>query len=93
MSIQKSENRWCVLVGVAALFVCASVYSQSDAKPLPTNAHPAGISWDCNRGYRVVGAHCVPVAVPANGFLVRAGDDWRCEDGFRRRGEVCAIEN
>jgi hypothetical protein len=55
---------------------------------VPANAFAVdasyGSGWECSRGYRTDGNGCVAVAVPANGFLVRAGDDWACERGLYR---------
>jgi hypothetical protein len=32
----------------------------------------------------------MPVAVPAQGFLSRSGNDWECERGFRKDAAMCA---
>lgn len=43
----------------------------------------------CAHGFRDDGNSCVAVKLPLNASLVRAGDDWKCDAHFVKRGSAC----
>ena len=43
----------------------------------------AGHAWQCNRGYRQDGAHCIPLRTPANAHIDDSGHGWECDGGFK----------
>jgi len=50
-----------------------------------------GTGWECDRGYREVGGHCIRVVVPANAYYSEFsfGRSWACDPGYRQEGETC----
>ena len=47
--------------------------------------------WECERGYRRTGDACTALRVPENGYLTEAGDGFKCDRGFQKRGDsMCA---
>lgn len=41
------------------------------------------------RGFRVAGAACARVEVPAHAYLRDSGNEWECERGFARGANSC----
>jgi hypothetical protein len=68
-----------------------SEYGYSSTVSVPENASSNywGTGWQCNRGFRQVGASCEPVRIPANASLDYWGHDWTCNRGYYRSGEEC----
>jgi hypothetical protein len=70
--------------------VSASPAIPSDAT-LPPHAkwQSWGNGWECQRGYRKEGQHCIEVDIPPHAFLDAFGHDWKCKRRYRRAGERC----
>jgi hypothetical protein len=51
-----------------------------------------GTGWRCERGFKSDGGTCVALQVPSNGHLDFAGNDWVCNDRYRRVGPTCEAE-
>jgi hypothetical protein len=77
-----------LLVGLA---VCALLPVAARSSELPDHARVSryGSGWDCASGFRRVGAACVHIAVPANGYLDASGNDWRCDRGYLNVNDRC----
>jgi len=44
----------------------------------------------CARGYQQrPGSRCVPLVVPTNAHVDASGHDWKCNSGYRKKGQVC----
>lgn len=54
----------------------------------------SGRDWECNRGFaKVDRQQCLKVKLPANAYFGDSWLDrgWRCDRGYRKVGEVCAL--
>lgn len=62
---------------------------------LPQNAYLTGNTydggWECERGYKPLSDACVPLMVPENAHLNYSGNDWECDQSFRRDGANCVL--
>jgi hypothetical protein len=63
-----------LLLGSAALFVAALPFDEH------AQASPSAIPDN---------ARCAALRVPDRGFINYSGDDWSCEEGFRRQESAC----
>jgi hypothetical protein len=62
----------------------------------PKNSHLSfnhSKGWECDKGYKRIGDHCVEIKTPTNSKLNYLGDDWICGHGFIKRGEECIHVN
>jgi hypothetical protein len=44
----------------------------------------------CERGFRISGANCLAISLPAHAHLDRRGWDWACDRPYRQHGDECA---
>jgi hypothetical protein len=85
-----------LLAVLILLAVPATAATRADPLVVPENAYANGSSygsgWDCSFGYRVDGAVCEIVIVPANAYLNSRGIGWKCNRGYLAEGfaaEAC----
>ena len=50
-----------------------------------------GPGWECDRGYQSVDAACVAVKVPENAHLNYSGNDWDCNQPYRKQQGRCTL--
>jgi hypothetical protein len=65
------------------------------AVKVPTNGYLTdslyGAGWKCERGYEVINDACVAVKVPENAHLDYSGNDWACNQPYRRQQGTCVM--
>ena len=63
----------------------------SAGMPEHASAERYGGGWTCDRGFRASEDACVPIQVPANGYLTDAqyGSGWTCDRGYRAVKDAC----
>ena len=79
---------------------CERGYSVSGdtcvAVSLPVNAYLVernyGPGWQCERGYASSESKsCNKLDVPANAHLFRNGNDWKCNEPYSKKGQLCIL--
>jgi hypothetical protein len=48
--------------------------------------------WKCERGYRVIKEKCIAVRVPKYAHLDYSGNDWECNQPYRKQQNLCVKE-
>lgn len=82
---------WLQMAMGSAVSVAVILLILSIGEIWATEHPPHGPSvTSCRRGYTYRGGSlCAPVAIPRNAHLDESGHAWVCDDGYRRREEVC----
>jgi len=82
----------CVLLLLGATVTASSQNDSTVATPLHARSGGFGSHpWECLRGYRQENNACLPVNVPANGYLDASGYDWSCDRGYQKSGNACTL--
>ena len=50
-----------------------------------------GPGWKCDRGYQEVDSSCIAVLVPEHAHLDYSGNDWDCDDPYRKQRDHCEL--
>lgn len=50
-----------------------------------------GPGWRCDRGYRALKDACVALEIPENAHLDYSGNDWDCNEPYRKRDGKCTL--
>jgi hypothetical protein len=96
-AIKAPENAYPTNTAYGRGWHCGRGYRQVDetcvAITVPSNAYPDASRsdrWICDRGYRADKGTCVALNVPANAYLDYSGNDWDCNQPYRRGQAGCA---